>query len=74
MKLGIFTALFSNLALDEVIARVRPLGIEALELATGNYGTPAHIKLDWLDQPEKLKELRAKLDDAGLIISALAGC
>jgi sugar phosphate isomerase/epimerase len=73
MKLGIFTALFSNLTLDEVIARVRPLGIEALELATGNYGTPAHIKLDWLDHPEKLKELRARLDDAGLIISAL-GC
>src|SRR5665213_957613 len=73
MKLGIFTALFSDLTLDEVIARVQPLGIQALELATGNYGTPAHIHLDWLDQPEKLRDLRAKLNDAGLIISAL-GC
>src|SRR5258708_22790507 len=71
MKLGIFTALFSDLTLDEVIRRVRPLGIEAVELATGNYGKPAHIHLDWIDQPDKLKELRVKLDEAGLILSAL---
>jgi sugar phosphate isomerase/epimerase len=73
MRLGIFTALFSDLTLDEVFRRVRPLGIEAVELATGNYGKPAHVSLDWIDQPDKLKELRAKLDDAGLTISAL-GC
>jgi sugar phosphate isomerase/epimerase len=73
MKLGLFTALFSDLSLDDVIRRVGPLGIEALEFATGNYGRPAHIQLDWLDQPSKLQEIRAKLDDAGLIISAL-GC
>jgi sugar phosphate isomerase/epimerase len=73
MKLGIFTALFSDLSLDEVIRRVCPLGIQAVELATGNYGKPAHIQLDWIDEPDRLKELRGKLDDAGLSISAL-GC
>jgi sugar phosphate isomerase/epimerase len=73
MKLGIFTALFSDLTLDDVIRRVCPLGIEAVELATGNYGKPAHVHLDWIDQPDRLRELRDKLNDAGLVISAL-GC
>ncbi|HEY7306917.1 MAG TPA: sugar phosphate isomerase/epimerase [Bryobacteraceae bacterium] len=73
MKLGLFTALLSDLTLDDVISRVRALGIEAVEFATGNYGRPAHIQLDWIAQPSKLQELRKRLDDAGLIISAL-GC
>ncbi len=73
MKLGLFTALFSDLTLDEVLSRIRPLHIEGVELATGNYGAPAHIQLDWIEQPDKIRELRAKLQDAGLIISAL-GC
>jgi sugar phosphate isomerase/epimerase len=73
MKLGIFTALFSDLSIDEVIRRISPLGIEAVELATGNYGRGTHVQLDWIDQPNRLKELRAKLDDAGFVISAL-GC
>ncbi len=65
MKLGLFTALLSKVSLDEVIARVKPLGIEAVELGTGNYGKPAHIQLDLVDHPEKLKELQKKLKDAG---------
>lgn len=73
MKLGLFTALFSDLTLDEVLHRIRPLHIQAVELATGNYGAPAHIQLDWLNHPDKLQELRTKLQDAGLFISAL-GC
>jgi sugar phosphate isomerase/epimerase len=73
MKLGLYTAPFANLALDEVIPRIRTLGIEAVEFATGNYGKAAHAQLDWLDQPAKLRELRSKLNDAGLMISAL-GC
>jgi sugar phosphate isomerase/epimerase len=73
MKLGLFTALLSKVSLDEVIARVRPLGIEAVELNTGNYGASAHIQLDMVDHPEKMRALRKKLKDAGLFISAL-GC
>lgn len=73
MKLGLFTALLSQATLDEVIARVKPLGIEAIELGTGNYAMPAHIQLDLIDHPAKLKELQKKLKDAGLFISAL-GC
>lgn len=73
MKLGLFTALFSDLSLDEVIRRIRPLHIEAIELATGNYGKAAHIQLEWLEDPPQIEELRKKVEDAGLIISAF-GC
>ncbi len=73
MKLGLYTALLSKCSLDEVIPRITALGIEAVEFSTGNYGTAAHIQLDWIEQPAKLREFRNKLNDAGLFISAL-GC
>lgn len=72
MKLGILTALLSNLSLDEIVRKIRPLGIEAIELATGNYGIPSHINLDLLlESPERLNEFKQRLADAGITISAL---
>src|ERR1035437_2057374 len=72
MKVGLFTALLANLSLDEVIAKVKPLGIEALELGTGNFPGEPHLKLEWLNQPAKLKEFKQKLEDAGITISGLS--
>jgi len=72
MKVGLFTALFAKLSLDEVIEKIKPLGIQALELGTGNYPGDPHLKLEWLNQPAKLKEFRQKLDDEGISISALS--
>lgn len=72
MKVGIFTALFARLSLDEVIKRIKPLGIRTVELGTGNYPGDPHIKLDWLSSSQKLKEFKQKLDDQGITISALS--
>jgi sugar phosphate isomerase/epimerase len=72
MKVGVFTALFAKLSLDEVIAKVKPLGIKMLELGTGNYPGDPHLKLEWLNQPVKVKEFKQKLDDQGITISALS--
>ncbi len=72
MKLGLLTVLFSNLSLDEVIKKIKPLGIRAIELGTGNYPGDAHLKLDLLNSASKLKEFKQKLDDQGLTISALS--
>jgi len=72
MRVGVFTALFSKLSLDEVIAKIRPLGIETVELGTGNYPGDPHVKLDWLKDSGKLKEFKQKLDDGGIAISALS--
>ena len=72
MKIGLFTSLLSKLSLNEVIKKVKPLGIRTLELGTGNYPGDPHLKLDWLNQPAKLKDFKLKLDDQGIAISALS--
>lgn len=72
MKVGLFTVLFSNLSLEEVINKIKPLGIRTIEIGTGNYPGNAHLKLDWLNAPSKLKEFKQRLDDQGITISALS--
>jgi sugar phosphate isomerase/epimerase len=72
MKLGLLTVLLGKLSLDEVIKKIKPLGIEALELGTGNYPGDPHLKLEWLNAPAKLKEFKQNLDDQGITISALS--
>jgi sugar phosphate isomerase/epimerase len=72
VRVGVFTALFAKLSLDEVLKKIKPLGIRAVELGTGNYPGDPHIKLDWLGSPAKLKEFKQKLDDQGIAISALS--
>jgi len=72
MKVGLFTALFAKLSLDEVISKIKPLGIRTVELGTGNYPGDPHVKLDWLNAPPKIKEFKQKLDDQGITISALS--
>ncbi len=72
MKVGIFTALFAKLSLDEVLKKIKPLGIRTLEVGTGNYPGDPHLKLEWLSAPAKLKEFRQKLDDHGVTVSALS--
>jgi len=72
MKVGLFTALLPKLSLDEVIKKVKPLGISTLELGTGNYPGDPHLKLDLLGQAAKIKEFKKKLDDQGVSISALS--
>ncbi|MGH9407249.1 MAG: sugar phosphate isomerase/epimerase family protein [Terriglobia bacterium] len=72
MKIGLFTVLFSKLSLDEVIQKIKPLGIRTIELGAGNYPGDAHLKLEWLSSSAKLKEFKDRLDDQGMTISALS--
>jgi sugar phosphate isomerase/epimerase len=72
MKVGLFTVLFAKMSLAEVVKKIRPFGVEAVELGTGNYPGDPHLKLEWLNQPARLKEFKQKLDDQGIVISALS--
>lgn len=72
MRIGIFTALFNQLSLDEAIKRVRALGLSTVELGTGNYPGDPHCPLSMLANAGQLKDFGAKLRDAGLSISALS--
>jgi sugar phosphate isomerase/epimerase len=73
MKLGFLTALFSDKSLDEVLDIIRPLGLETIELGTGNYPGSPHIDVPGLikSKPARDKFL-GKLRKEGLKISALS--
>ena len=71
MKLGLFTVLFAQLSLDEVIRKVKPLGVQALEFAAGAYGRPSHIDLGLVNNRQAAKDFISKLNGEGIELSAL---
>lgn len=72
MKVGVFTALLADLSLDQVIKKVKALGVSTVELGTGNYPGDPHCKLSMLNDAKALEEFKKKLDDNGISISALS--
>jgi sugar phosphate isomerase/epimerase len=72
MRLGVFTALLAQLPLDDVIAKLKALGVTTVELGTGNYPGDPHCKLAMLEDETSLAEFKKKLDDNGFTISALS--
>ncbi|GGA65401.1 sugar phosphate isomerase/epimerase family protein [Ornithinibacillus halotolerans] len=73
MKLGVFTVLYSDKSLDDMLDHVAAKGVEAVELGTGGYPGNAHCNVDeLLNNEEKQKEFLEKFKRRGLIISALS--
>src|SRR4051812_6038423 len=72
MKVGVFTALLSQLPLDEALKKLKPLQIDTVELGTGNYPGDAHCKLSMLENSRALAEFKSKVADGGVSISALS--
>jgi sugar phosphate isomerase/epimerase len=74
MKLGVFTPVFVNRTLDQVVAKMRSLsGVSAIEFATGGWPGRDHVEVDsLLASPHKLDDFRSQIRDAGLTISALS--
>src|ERR1700674_4387440 len=72
MRVGVFTALLAQMPLDDVIAKLKGLGISTVELGTGNYPGDPHCKLSMLDKESELKELKKKLEDQGFSIRPLS--
>ncbi len=72
MRVGVFTALLANLSLDDVLKKLKSLGVSTVELGTGNYPGDPHCKLAMLENEAALKEFKKKLDDSGFSISALS--
>jgi sugar phosphate isomerase/epimerase len=72
VKVGVFTVLMSDLPLQQVIQKLKGLGVDTIELGTGNYPGDAHCKLSMLDNENELKEFKKMLDDNGITVSALS--
>jgi sugar phosphate isomerase/epimerase len=73
LRLGVFTVLFSDKSFEDMLSYVSSKGIEAIEIGTGGYPGDAHCKVDeLLNDDAKLKSFKQKIEDYGLIISALS--
>jgi sugar phosphate isomerase/epimerase len=73
VKLGVMTVLYQNLTLEDALDKVAAMGVEAVELGTGNYPGNHHCNPDeLLSAPDNARELRRQVEKRGLMISALS--
>ena len=73
MKLGVLTNLMGDKPLDEVLAYLKPKGIEAVEIGCGGYPGKAHADPKVLLNDEaKLNEFKETIEKYGMIISGLS--
>jgi sugar phosphate isomerase/epimerase len=73
VKLGVLTVLYAERPLDEVLDRAVELGLDAVELGTGNYPGSDHCDPEaLLADPGKVRALRESVESRGLTISALS--
>ena len=73
MKLGMLTAMYGDKPLKTVLELIRPLGLQTVELGTGNYpGDPHCPRKELLASKPKREELLALIKGEGLEISALS--
>jgi len=69
MKVGVFTALFSQKTLGEALDYVQTTGLETVEVSTGKYPQDAHCKIDeLLDSKEALKRFREEFKKRGDVV------
>lgn len=73
MKLGVFTVLYSQKALPEMLDHVASLGVEAVEIGTGGYVGNAHCPIDeLLEDNQKLRDYEKEFSSRGITISAFS--
>ena len=73
MRLGVFTVLYRERPFEEALDRFVEMGLEAVEIGTGNYPGDAHCHPDeLLADPAKAKAFRRAVEDRGMIISGLS--
>jgi sugar phosphate isomerase/epimerase len=70
MKLGVFTVLWGDQSLDQVVDRLVALGVDAMEIGVANYPETAH--LDELTTDEKIDAFVSRLAEEHITISALS--
>lgn len=73
MKLGVFLVLFSGKKFEEALDKALEMGLETVEIGTGNYPGSAHCNAkELLNNRAKLKAFHKAVQKRGLEISALS--
>lgn len=72
MKLSICTDVYANLSYTEMLDKVKSLGIDAVEMTAGGWGSCAHVNTpELLASEEKRAEFMQELEKRGMEIAAL---
>ncbi|ADU28663.1 sugar phosphate isomerase/epimerase family protein [Evansella cellulosilytica] len=73
MKVGTFTVLYQDKSFEETLDKLKGMGVEAVEIGTGNYPGSNHCKPDdLLDKPERIGKFKKAISERGMIISGLS--
>src|ERR1700752_135084 len=73
IPIGVFDPVYNDLSLDEMLDKVSALGLEAMEIGTGNYPGSGHCPLDeLLADPAKAKAWLKKFEDRGIRVATLS--
>lgn len=73
MRLGVFLAMYDDVPFDDALDRVAALGVDDVEIGTGNYPGDGHCKpADLLADADALRTFRDEVTRRGLAISALS--
>ena len=73
MKVGVFSAILSDLPLEKALDYIAGLRCETVEIGTGAYPGDAHCKpAELLKSAAKLKEFTSAVKERGLHISSLS--
>ena len=74
MQIGLFTPVFNGLSFDGLLREVAKFpSVRMLEIGTGGWPGASHIDMAaMLASPERVREYRQRLGDAGLAISAFS--
>lgn len=73
MRLGVFLALFGNKDLETTLDYVKRVGLDTVEVGTGNYPPDTHCKpADLLGNKEAQKRFLDQFESRGIMISSLS--
>lgn len=73
MKIGVFTALFQDFPLEQALDYVSSVGLDTVEIGTGNFPGDAHCKpAELLEDAGKYEAFRRAFASRGMSISALS--
>jgi sugar phosphate isomerase/epimerase len=73
MRIGVFTALWSNLSFEEALDKAVDAGVTAVEIGAGGYPGSPHCPVDdLLDSETRREEWLGAIESHGLLLSALS--
>ncbi|GIP59830.1 sugar phosphate isomerase/epimerase family protein [Paenibacillus woosongensis] len=73
MKIGVFTVLYQHFPLEEMLDKVASMGIEAIEIGTGNFPGDSHCNPEaLLENKSTLLSFQRAIEKRSLKISALS--